>query len=132
MQDRAELSEQAVTQGLEAISSLGKDLIKENRRIRRWKIFRRLLFLLILAAIFILPYFMKDKLSGVVGGMKPHAAVISMEGLVMPGAELMQTISLVAYRRRLERNNPKPFYCKSTALVEARFRQSVFIMKSCA
>ncbi len=88
MQNRAELSEQAVTQGLEAISSLGKDLIKENRRTRRWKIFGRLLFLLILAAIFIVPYFMKDKLSGVVGGIKPHAAVISLEGLVMPGAEI--------------------------------------------
>lgn len=88
MQEKTELGEQAVTKGLEAISRLGQDLIKENRRTRRWKILGRLFFLLILASIFILPYFMKDKLSGVVGGIKPHAAVISMEGLVMSGAEI--------------------------------------------
>lgn len=88
MIDNHELSEKAVTQGLKAISSLGQDLIKENRRARRWKILGRLFFILLIASIFILPYFMKDKISGVVSSVKPHAAVISLEGLVMSGAEI--------------------------------------------
>lgn len=88
MIDNKQLSEKAVTQGLKAISSLGQDLIKENRSIRRWKVLRRLLFVALIASIFILPYFMKDKISDVVGSVKPHAAVISLEGLVMSGAEI--------------------------------------------
>lgn len=88
MNNPSELGDQAVTQGLKAISDLGRDLLKENRRVRRWKILWRLFFLLIVASIFILPYFMKDKISGVVSRVTPHAAVISLEGLVMPGAEI--------------------------------------------
>lgn len=88
MNTQNEFSEQTVKDGLKAISALGHDLIKENRRARRWKIIGRTFFGLILLSIFVLPYFLKDKLGGMVAGVKPHAAIIRMEGLVMPGAEI--------------------------------------------
>lgn len=88
MNDQSEMGEQAVKEGLRAISRLGQDLIKENRRVRRWKIIGRLFFGLILLAIFVLPYFIKDELIGIGASVKPHIAVISMDGLVMPGAEI--------------------------------------------
>jgi protease-4 len=68
---------------------LGQALIKENRSARRWKNIRRIVFWLVILAIFVLPQFTEDKISGmVVARAKPHAAVISMEGLVMPGGEI--------------------------------------------
>ncbi|MEE9446465.1 MAG: S49 family peptidase [Arenicellales bacterium] len=84
----SELGEHAVKEGLASISKLGQDLIKEQRSARRWKTFGRLLLALIVLSIFVLPYFMKDKLGGLVKGVTPHAAVISLEGLVMAGAEI--------------------------------------------
>ena len=64
-------------------------LLKENRSARRWKNIRRILFWLVILAIFVLPYFADNKISGMVAaGSKPHAAVIVMQGLVIPGGEI--------------------------------------------
>ena len=107
MMDNNELSEKTVTQGLKAISSLGQELIKENRRTRRWKILGRLFFIMLIASIFILPYFMKDKISGVVSSVKPHAAVISLEGLVMSGAEIDADIIISGLQKAFEAKQSK-------------------------
>jgi protease-4 len=89
MTNQTELGEQTVREGLDAISELGQALIKENRSARRWKNIRRIFFWLVILAIFVLPHFAEDKISGmVVARTKPHAAVIRMEGLVMPGGEI--------------------------------------------
>jgi protease-4 len=89
MTNQTEQEEKTVREGLDAISELGQALIKENRSARRWKNIRRIIFWLVILAIFVLPHFTEDKISGmVVARAKPHAAVISMEGLVMPGGEI--------------------------------------------
>ncbi len=89
MTDKIEQGEQTVSEGLNTISALGQALIKENRSARRWKNFRRILFWLVLLAIFVLPYFAENNISGMgMASAKPHAAVITMEGLVMPGGEI--------------------------------------------
>lgn len=88
MTNQAELGEQSIREGLDAISKLGQDLIKENRRTRRWRIFRRLFFWLIIISIFVLPSFDTQNISGVVNAKQPHIATISLQGLVMPEAEI--------------------------------------------
>ena len=89
MTDTIQQGEQAVREGLNTISELGQTLIRENRSARRWKNFRRILFWLVLLAIFVLPYFAENKISSIgLASAKPHVAVISMEGLVMPGGEI--------------------------------------------
>ena len=89
MKDQIEQGEQAVREGLDTISKFGQALIKEQRSARRWKNFRRILFWLVILSIFVLPYFADKKIGGMVtASAKPHAAVISMEGLVMPGGEI--------------------------------------------
>ncbi|MCP4008234.1 MAG: S49 family peptidase [Proteobacteria bacterium] len=89
MTDQIEQGEQTIREGLNTISELGQALIREKRSARRWKNFRRILFWLVILSIFVLPYFAEEKISGmVVASAKPHAAVISMEGLVMPGGEI--------------------------------------------
>jgi len=90
MTDKLEQGEQAISEGLNTISALGQALIKENRSARRWKNVRRILFWLVMLAIFVLPYVADKQLGGmsVVASAKPHAAVITMEGLVMPGGEI--------------------------------------------
>lgn len=87
--DQEPQSEQAVQEGLQAISDLGQALIKEKRSERRWKNFRRILFWLVLLAIFVLPHF-SDKQFGnmVTSGTEPHAAIISLEGIVVPGGDI--------------------------------------------
>jgi protease-4 len=89
MTDKIEQGEQTVREGLNTISELGQALIKEKRSARRWKNFRRILFWLLMLAIFVLPYFAENKLNGIgIASVKPHAAIISMEGLVMTGGEI--------------------------------------------
>ncbi len=89
MTDKIEQGTQAVSEGLNTISELGQALIKEKRSARRWKNFRRILFWLVMLAIFVLPYFAENKISSIgIASIKPHAAVITMEGLVMPGGEI--------------------------------------------
>jgi protease-4 len=89
MTDNTKQGEQAISEGLDTISELGQALLKENRSARRWKNIRRILFWLVILAIFVLPYFADNKISGMVtAGTKPHAAVIVMQGLVMPGGEI--------------------------------------------
>ena len=89
MTDTIQQGEQTVREGLNTISELGQALIRENRSARRWKNFRRILFWLVLLAIFVLPYFAENKISSIgLASAKPHVAVISMEGLVMPGGEI--------------------------------------------
>lgn len=88
MTNQAELGEQSIREGLDAISRLGQDLIKENRRTRRWRMFRRLFFWLIIIAIFFLPTFDTQNISGVVNPDQPHIATISLQGLVMPEADI--------------------------------------------
>lgn len=87
--NQAELSEKTVNAGLASIAQLGQEFIKEQRRARRWKWITRLLFALVLLAIFVVPSFMKNKLNSLHGGFAaPHVAIIMLEGLVMPGAEI--------------------------------------------
>jgi len=88
MSDQTEQGQEAIRAGLDTISRLGQDLIKENRRARRGRIFRRLLLLLIVIAIFILPSYAPDNLSGSVMSKQPHIAAITMQGLVMPEADI--------------------------------------------
>lgn len=89
MTDTIQQGEQTVREGLNTISELGQALIRENRSARRWKNFRRILFWLVLLAIFVLPYFAEKKIGSIgLASAKPHVAVISMEGLVMPGGEI--------------------------------------------
>jgi protease-4 len=89
MTEQIEQGEQTIREGLNTISELGQALIREKRSARRWKNFRRILFWLVILSVFVLPYFADEKISGMVAASaKPHAAVISMEGLVMPGGEI--------------------------------------------
>ena len=89
LDEQASQAEKGVEEGLRAISDLGQALIREKRSERRWKNFRHILFWLVLLAIFVLPHFSEQRLSpmGAVG-TAPHAAVISLEGLVVPGGEI--------------------------------------------
>lgn len=80
--------DQAIREGLDTITKLGHELLKENRRVRRWKIIRRFLFWMIVIALFIAPYVSDEKITGMVGAAQPHVAVISMQGPVMAGAEI--------------------------------------------
>ncbi len=107
MNNKTELGEQTIREGLDSISKLGQDLIKENRRARRSKLFMRFLFITALLAIFVLPYFIKDKFSAVMTGITPHAAVISMEGLVMSGAEIDADQVTLALQSAFEAQNAK-------------------------
>lgn len=88
MTNQTELGEATIREGLDAISKLGQDLIKENRRTRRWRMFRRLFLLLIIISIFVLPSFDTQNISGVVNVKQPHIATISLQGLVMPEADI--------------------------------------------
>ena len=89
MTDNTKQGEQAIREGLNTISELGQALLKENRSARRWKNIRRILFWLVILTIFVLPYFADSKMSSLMAtGAKPHAAVIVMQGLVMPGGEI--------------------------------------------
>jgi len=80
--------DQAIREGLDTIAKLGRDLIKENRSIRRWKIIRRFVFWMIVIAVFMAPYISEEKIGSMVGSAQPHVAVISMQGPVMAGAEI--------------------------------------------
>lgn len=87
--DQEPRAEKSVEEGLRAISDLGQALLREKRSERRWKNFRRILFWLVVLAIFVVPHFVEKRLSPIAAvGAKPHAAVINLEGLVMPGAEI--------------------------------------------
>ena len=90
MTDNTEQGEQTVREGLDTISELGQAMLREKRSARRWKNFWRIPFWLVILSIFILPYFGEDNIGGMVAvtSSKPHAAVISMQGLVMPGGEI--------------------------------------------
>jgi protease-4 len=89
MTNTTELSERSLREGLNSISELGHALIKERRSARRWKNFRRLIFWTILLAIFVVPYFAEEDITGMVtSSTQPHVAVIKMQGLVMPEGEI--------------------------------------------
>ncbi len=88
MSDQTEQGQQAIRDGLDAISKLGQDLIKENRRMRRGRLFRRLLFFVVVIAIFAMPYLDTENISGAVNLKQAHIASIELQGLVMPEAEI--------------------------------------------
>jgi len=88
METITENGDQAIREGLDTITKLGQELLKENRRVRRWKIIRRFIFWMVLIALFAAPYVSEEKISSMVGSAQPHVAVISMQGPVMAGAEI--------------------------------------------
>ncbi len=78
--------EETTQDGLKALSQLGQQLLDENKRNRRFKIFNRLFWLALVLAILVLPQFFKGKFEG--GPLGEHAAIVQMQGLVMSGAEI--------------------------------------------
>ncbi len=71
---------------LAAFTLLGKELLNENRRNRRFKIFSRLVMLAMVLAVVVVPSLLQKKMSPI--PTTAHAAVVKMQGLVMPGAEI--------------------------------------------
>ncbi len=71
---------------ISAFTYLGTELLKENKRNRRFKIFNRLIILAAILAVFVVPKFLQKNMSTSPTG--EHAAVIKMQGLVMSGADI--------------------------------------------
>ncbi|MFT5258600.1 MAG: protease-4 [Saprospiraceae bacterium] len=88
-----------------AFTHLGEELLKENKRNRRFKIVSRLVMLSIALAVFVLPGLMQKKMSTL--PTVEHAAVVRMEGLVMPGAEIDAEYINPALRNAFSANNTK-------------------------
>jgi len=100
-------ADQTVREGLDTIAKLGHDLIKENRRVRRWKIIRRFMFWMIVIAVFTAPYVSDEKIGSMVGSAQPHVAVISMQGPVMAGAEIDADRVVASLQKAFEASQSK-------------------------
>lgn len=69
-----------------AFTHLSEELLKENKRNRRFKIFNRLVVLAGILAIFVVPSLIQKKMIAL--PTVEHAAVVKMQGIVMSGADI--------------------------------------------
>ncbi len=105
MKDYPEYENNTAGEGLKALSQLGQELIKENRRMRRGKWLGRLLIGLILVTIFVVPQFVDQ--NGIGQRVGPHTALIKLEGMVMSGAGVEAGLANKGLRRAFESNQAK-------------------------